>query len=79
MLRLRRQYCQQLQSPRLQLTLAILKPDLVQHPPHHRQVQEMILQHSFLVVRSNTLSLSRARHQSNNVTFFATKIFYLRN
>ena len=63
MLRLSRQYCQH-QPARLELTLAILKPDLVQHSPHHQQVQQMILQHRFLVVRSNIINLSRARQQS---------------
>ena len=37
---------------RLQLTLAILKPDLVQHPPNLRQVHRIILDQDFLVVRS---------------------------
>lgn len=45
------------------MMLIILKPDLVQHSPHHRQVQQMILDQEFLVVRSKNLSLSRARLQ----------------
>ena len=47
----------------LQLTLAILKPDLLQHPPHHRLVQDMILDNQFLVVRSKITHLTPARAQ----------------
>ena len=36
----------------LQLTLAILKPDLVQHPPNLRQVHRIIIEQDFLVIRS---------------------------
>ena len=77
---LRRQYCQHQHQPvRLQLSLAILKPDLVQHSPHHRQVQQMILDQEFLVVRSKSLSLSRARQESMSVFVLErTEIFYLR-
>ena len=76
MLRLSRQYCQH-QPARLELTLAILKPDLVQHSPHHQQVQQMILQHRFLVVRSNIINLSRARQQSTaTVSIFFGSINY---
>ena len=73
---LRRQYCQH-QPARLQLSLAILKPDLVQHSPHHRQVQQMILDQEFLVVRSKTLSLSRARQESVSVSLRKLKYFVL--
>ena len=76
---LTRHYCQHQQPARLELSLAILKPDLVQHPPHHRQVQQMILDQEFLVVRSKSLSLSRARQESMSVFVLErTEIFYLR-
>ena len=73
---LTRHFCQH-QPARLQLSLAILKPDLVQHPPHHRQVQEMILEQDFLVVRSKTLNLSRARQLSMSVSLRKVKYFIL--
>ena len=45
----------------LQLTLAILKPDVIANPMTRADVQSLILQHNFLVVRSQQLRLSRAR------------------
>jgi len=66
-----------LSSPPLQLTLAILKPDLVQHSPNLSQVQQMILQNKFLIVRSKIISLPRSRAEQ----FYAEhkeKFFYNR-
>ena len=54
----------------LQLTLAILKPDLVQHPPNLASVHNMILDNGFLVVRSKYLQLSRDRAEQ----FFYTRL-----
>ena len=45
----------------LELTLAILKPDLVQHHPNLTFVQKMIVENNFLIVRSKILSLSRTK------------------
>ena len=42
----------------LQLTLAILKPDLVQHPPNLRQVHRIIIEQDFLVIRSKEPSMN---------------------
>jgi len=61
----------------LQLTLAILKPDLVQHPPNLAVVRNMILENNFLIVRSKILHLSRSRAEQ----FYAEhsqKFFYTR-
>ena len=57
----------------LQLTLAILKPDLVQHPPNLRQVHRIIIEQDFLVIRSkepsnNDINLSRRSMMSNATT-----------
>lgn len=68
--------CQSEQS--VQLTLAILKPDLVQHPPNLATVHKMILDNGFLVVRSKVLQLSRARaeqfYQEHRGKFFYTRL-----
>ena len=48
-------------SSQLELTLAILKPDLVQHQPNLKHVQDMILDNKFLVVRSKIITLSRSK------------------
>ena len=64
-------------SSPLQLTLAILKPDLVQHPPNLQKVHQMIVDEKFLIVRSKYLSLSRSRAED----FYAEhkgKFFYNR-
>ena len=64
-------------SSHLQLTLAILKPDLVQHPPNVEKVRQMIVDEQFLIVRSKYLSLSRSRAED----FYAEhkgKFFYNR-
>ena len=64
-------------SSPLQLTLAILKPDLVQHPPNLQKVRQMIVDEKFLIVRSKYLSLSRSRAED----FYAEhkgKFFYNR-
>ena len=64
-------------SSPLQLTLAILKPDLVQHPPNLQKVHQMIVDEKFLIVRSKYLSLSRSRAED----FYAEhegKFFYPR-
>ena len=62
----------------LQLTLAILKPDLLQHPPYHRRVQQMILDSDFLVVRSNTVHLSSSRaeqfYEEHREKFFYNRL-----
>ena len=62
----------------LQLTLAILKPDLLQHPPYHRRVQQMILDSDFLVVRSNTIHLSSSRaekfYEEHREKFFYNRL-----
>jgi len=50
-----------LKSSHLQLTLAILKPDLVQHGPNKAQVHNMIIENNFLVVRSKILFMTRYR------------------
>ena len=48
-------------KPPKQLTLAILKPDLVQHPPNLAQVHKMILDNNFHIVRSKYLNLPRSK------------------
>lgn len=45
----------------LQLTLAILKPDVVSHPHILHQIKDMIIQRGFLFIRSKRLQLTRAR------------------
>ena len=45
----------------LQLTLAVLKPDVVANPIAHAQVKRLILDHNFLVVHSRRLQLSREK------------------
>ena len=62
----------------LQLTLAILKPDLVQHPPNLAVVRNMIIENNFLVVRSKIIYLSRSRaeqfYAEHNKKFFYTRL-----
>lgn len=67
---IRRQCHSQSKQQNLQLTLAILKPDLVQHPPNLASVHNMILDNGFLVVRSKYLQLSRDRAEQ----FFYTRL-----
>lgn len=64
-------------SSHLQLTLAILKPDLVQHPPNLEKVRQMIVDEKFLIVRSKYLSLSRSRAEDFYVEHEG-KFFYNR-
>ena len=45
----------------LQLTLAILKPDVTAHPHVAHQIKETILKQGFFFVRSKRLHLTRAR------------------
>ncbi|KAK3608595.1 hypothetical protein CHS0354_042587 [Potamilus streckersoni] len=45
----------------LQLTLAILKPDIVAQPHIVRQIKNVILRHGFYFVRSKLLTLTRAK------------------
>ena len=70
--------CCSSQSSSLQLTLAILKPDLVQHPHNLAAVHNMILDNQFLVVRSKYLHLSRSRaeqfYQEHENKFFYTRL-----
>lgn len=44
----------------LQLTLAILKPDVVAHPQIVQEIRSMILKHGFYFVRSKHLHMTRA-------------------
>ena len=62
---------------RLELTQAVLKPDLVLHPPNLVAAQEMILASGFLVVRSRLTCLTRCAAEQ----FYAEhrgKFFYNR-
>ncbi|KAL3874974.1 hypothetical protein ACJMK2_037920 [Sinanodonta woodiana] len=45
----------------LQLTLAILKPDIVAQPHIASQIKNIILRHGFYFVRSKLLTLTRAK------------------
>lgn len=45
----------------LQLTLAILKPDVTAHPHVVHQIKESILKQGFYILRSKRLHLTRAR------------------
>ncbi|XP_071478091.1 nucleoside diphosphate kinase 6-like [Diadema antillarum] len=45
---------------KLQLTLAVIKPDVVAHPIKFQAIQRMIVDHNFLVVRSKILRWSRS-------------------
>eukprot|EP00092_Neocalanus_flemingeri_P041944 GFUD01045682.1.p1 GENE.GFUD01045682.1~~GFUD01045682.1.p1 ORF type:complete len:202 (+),score=44.52 GFUD01045682.1:55-660(+) len=64
-------------SSPLQLTLAILKPDLVQHPPNLSQVHNMIIENEFFVVRSKIINLPRSRAEQFYVEH-KEKFFYTR-
>ena len=46
---------------RLQLTLAILKPDVVCNPIITKEIQQLMLHNDFLFVRTNQIHLSRER------------------
>ena len=62
---------------RLELTQAVLKPDMVLHPPNLAAAQEMILASGFLVVRSRLTCLTRSAAEQ----FYAEhrgKFFYNR-
>ena len=48
-------------SAKLQLTVAILKPDLVRMPYHLELVRSLILKKNFFVVRSKMVNLNRLR------------------
>ena len=61
----------------LQLTLAILKPDLVQHPLNLARVRNMIIENKLLVVRSKILNLPRFRAEQL-YTEHKEKFFYTR-
>jgi len=64
-------------SSKLQLTLAILKPDITRVPFNLAEVRQMILDRNFLVVRSKFEDLSRRRVEQ----FYAEhegKFFYNR-
>jgi len=50
-----------LDGEKLELTLAILKPDLTQHLLHLNLVREMILDNNFIVIRSKMMQLNRKR------------------
>lgn len=62
----------------MQLTLAILKPDLVQHPPNLRKVRKLIIDNGFLVVRSKIIHLpvSKAEqfYQEHEGKFFYNRL-----
>ena len=61
-----------------QLTLAILKPDLVQHPPNLAQVHKMILDNNFHIVRSKYLHLPRSKaeqfYEEHKEKFFYNRL-----
>jgi len=61
-----------------QLTLAILKPDLMQHPPNLRKVHKLIVDDGFLVVRSKVIHLpvSKAEqfYQEHEGKFFYNRL-----
>ena len=64
-------------ASRLQLTLAVLKPDVVANPIVHSQIKHLILDHNFLLVKSRKLQLSREKARE----FYAEhreKFFYNR-
>eukprot|EP00088_Acartia_fossae_P054801 TRINITY_DN6325_c0_g1_i8.p1 TRINITY_DN6325_c0_g1~~TRINITY_DN6325_c0_g1_i8.p1 ORF type:complete len:211 (+),score=11.63 TRINITY_DN6325_c0_g1_i8:39-635(+) len=46
---------------KLELTLAILKPDLTQHKQHLNEVRQMIVDNDFLIVRSKIMKLNRSK------------------
>ena len=62
----------------LQLTLAVLKPDVIANPVTHSHVQSMIMQHNFLIVRSRQLRMTRARaelfYQEHEGKFFYNRL-----
>lgn len=45
----------------LQLTLALIKPDIVSRPHLMNDIKELILQHGFYFVRSKKLYLPRSK------------------
>lgn len=47
-------------ASRLQLTLAVIKPDVVAHPYRFRVIRDLILEKDFLVVRSKLLRWTRS-------------------
>ncbi|XP_064605485.1 nucleoside diphosphate kinase 6-like [Liolophura sinensis] len=63
---------------RLQLTLAIFKPDITAQPHIIKEVRSMLLQHKFYFIRSKELRLSRQRaeefYQEHKGKFFLNRL-----
>ncbi|KAK7100033.1 nucleoside diphosphate kinase 6-like isoform X2 [Littorina saxatilis] len=64
----------------LQLTLAILKPDVVAHPQVVQEIRSMIQGHGFYFVKSKHLHLTRARaeefYKEHKGKFFLNRLIY---
>lgn len=66
----------------LQLTLAILKPDLVSMPLHLEHVRSVILRNNFFILQSQVLNMSRSKAEEfyaehSNKFFFNRLVTYM--
>lgn len=63
---------------RLQLTLAILKPDLMMHPVRTKEVKTIIKDHGFLVIQSRVVKFSQKEaeqfYEEHKERFFYTRL-----